>query len=130
MNKSKFKYLLSLFTLSLCVNFLLFTTGSIYLNQSTLTYNQTQNGPQKRSFNSGHNFQIKLQSENDEKNVEVEEEIEEEKSLTFNFSKNYFNIFNKTVAFEGYISNRNKTSRPYYFTSLNALYIVFRVFRL
>lgn len=130
MSKTKFKYLIPLIALALCVNFLLFTTGSIYLNKSSLSTNQSQNGPQKRSFSSAHNFQIKLKSENEEKDLEIEEEIEDEQNTKHNGSSSYFNLFQKTISLKDLVSIETNFSKPSHYTSLNALYIVFRVFRL
>lgn len=129
MSKTKFKYFFSIITLALCVNFLLFTTGSIYLNQNIVNVNQTQNGPQKRSYSSAHNIQIKLQSENDEKDEDIEEEIEEEHNFKHAFNKNFFNTFHKTIVLKKCLSKKS-FSKPNFYNSLNELYIAFRVFRL
>ena len=128
MSKTKFKYLVSFITIVLCVNFLGFTLGTNYINQPSIATIQNQNGPQKRTFNSAHNIFAKIQTDKDETDEDVEEELEEciNKDLS---SFNYFSHFTKSIANKSLISSKfDSKSHPY--NSLNTLYIIFRVFRL
>lgn len=138
MRKENFKYLLSLCITLLCINFLFYTAGANYIIRDLISINNsTQNGPQKRFFNSNHNLIVKFQSESNDQDGENEGE-DSEQSENEIFQVESFNFYSHFLASYSFLNNLKtlnddvlpSRSHINYYSSLDALYIAFRVFRL
>ncbi len=133
MSNTSLKYFMSICLTLLSINILLFTTTVQYLeSQDSVTTGLQQNSPQKRAFSTSLKSSLKYFSENNELDDEVEEQDENDKLLHLQI-KEYFRNYIVSIPLGNLLNiPQNGFLGNYFshFTSLDSLFIPFRVFRL